>query len=183
MMHDNFEQFFEENKARIHYQIRRLNIPPRFYDEFYSEGLVALWNGYGNFKPGKGNIGTFLNYQIRFRLIDHLRKRVRYDEKVDMYKQHALTEMFDGNHFRKDRLPLISSAGLPLSNEPFWEEIRRYLTEKQWTWVKYFIIADLSIKEIAEIEGVTTTAVKSWGQEVRRKLRHESIRRRLIELL
>lgn len=183
MRNENFDQFFREHEARIHFQIRRLRIPEYLYEEFYSVGLVALWNGYENFKPGKGNIGTYLNYQIRFRLIDHLRKSVRDDEKVEMYRQHALTELFDGNHFRKDRLPLISSTGLPLSNEPFWEEVRRHLTEKQWKWVKYFIIADLSIKEIAEIEGVAPSAVKSWGQEVRRKLRSEATRKRLIELL
>jgi len=38
--------------------------------------------------------------------------------------------MGDGNHFRKDHLLLISSLGLPLTNEAFWEDIRRLLADK-----------------------------------------------------
>lgn len=40
----------------------------------------------------------------------------------------------------------------------------------------YFIIVDLSVKEIMELEGVTANAVKGWGRAVRDKLRQEGIR-------
>lgn len=34
-----------------------------------------------------------------------------------------------------------------------------------------------------EIEDVSADAVKSWGREVRRKLRNEDVKRRLMDLL
>lgn len=76
-MEEDFNLFFQTNESRIHYQIQRLRIPRNLYEEFYAEGIVALWHAYKHYKPGKGNIGTFLNYQIRFRLIDLIRKKAR----------------------------------------------------------------------------------------------------------
>jgi len=61
--------------------------------------------------------------------------------------------------------------------------VRKVLSEKQWKCVQNFIIADLTVKEIMEIEDVSASAVKSWGREVRKKLRDENVRRRLEELM
>jgi len=57
--------------------------------------------------------------------------------------------------------------------EEFWRDVRSRLSEKQWKWVEYVVIADLSVKEVMEIEDVTADAVKGWGREVRRKLGDE----------
>lgn len=182
-MEKDFDAFFKANEGRIHYQIKRLGISQNLYSEFYSEGIIALWQAYKNYQPEKGNIGTFLNYQIRFRLIDLLRKKIRREEVTEQAIQEEETKIDDGNRHKTSGLPLVNPKGIPLANDEFWQEVRKHLTDKQWKWVKYFIIADLSIKEITEIEGVSATAVKSWGREVRRKLRKEDVRKRLEELL
>ncbi|WP_296361118.1 sigma factor-like helix-turn-helix DNA-binding protein [Virgibacillus sp.] len=44
------------------------------------------------------------------------------------------------------------------------------LSKNQWTWLKLFIIEDMTTKAIAEREGVSVDAVKSWGKEARKKL-------------
>ena len=64
-----------------------------------------------------------------------------------------------------------------------WYEIKAQLTEKEWQWVKYFIIADLTVKEIMEIENITANAVKGWGQSVRRKLRNDKTKQLLIDFI
>jgi len=145
------------------------------YDEFYAEGIVALWQAYQKYLPEKGNIGTYLNYQIRFRLIDLLRKKIRYAEVVDEYVEKKKRTLNQGNYHRRPKIPLVDPYEIPLENEAFWKEVRKPLTEKQWKWVKYFIIADLTVQEIMEIEGVSADAVKGWGREVRRKLRNEPL--------
>lgn len=40
-----FEDIFKQNERRIHYHIHRLNIRDS-QQEFYQEGLVAMWNAY-----------------------------------------------------------------------------------------------------------------------------------------
>src|SRR5699024_5816204 len=46
MAYDNFELFFKANQNRIHYQIHRLNVRYDWRDEFFTEGIVALWTAY-----------------------------------------------------------------------------------------------------------------------------------------
>src|SRR5699024_8238345 len=122
-------------------------------------------------------------YRIRFRLIDLLRKKIRHEEVMEQAIQEEIPAIDDGNRHRTSGIPLVSSKGLPLANDAFWTEVKKHLSDKQWKWVKYFIIADLTIKEITEIENVSAAAVKSWGREARRKLRDEDVRKRLEELM
>lgn len=39
-----------------------------------------LWDAYRDFDEVRGNLGTFINYKIRFRLIELLRKKLRCQE-------------------------------------------------------------------------------------------------------
>src|SRR5699024_3308126 len=115
--------------------------------------------------------------------IDLIRKNNRRTENEEKFIERVKVTLDDGNRHRASRRPIMQVTKLPLSNEPFWDEVKSHLTERQWKWVKYFIIAELTIKEIMEIEDVTADAVKGWGQAVRQKLRNEKIFERLRELL
>lgn len=77
----DFETFFKSNERRIHYQIHRLGISDDWYEDFYSEGILALWRAYEEYDEVKGDIGTFINFRIRYRLLDLLRKKIREQEK------------------------------------------------------------------------------------------------------
>ena len=188
MKDENFEQFFKANENRIHYQINRLNIYPSWRSEFYTEGIVALWQAYKAFDESKGNIGTFLNYRIRFRLIDLLRKKTRELEHDQQLIEEQTKNMTTGTKVRHTEAPLPPVTKMPIQADEkekalFWESIQDQLTEKQWKWVQYFIIADLSVKEIMELENVTADAVKNWGRAARRKLKRDDVKQALLHII
>ncbi len=182
-MGKDFEPFFKANERRIHFQIHRLGISANWYDEFYSEGVIALWQAYKDFDATRGtNIGTFINFRIRYRLVDLLRKKLRDEEVMAEVINEKVIEIDTGNRHVRTGMPIVNMNGVDGAgnhNDAFWREVRRHLSEKQWKWVVYFIIADLSVKEIMELEGVTADAVKGWGKAVRSKLRKEEVRKRL----
>lgn len=182
-MNQDFDQFFQANERRIHYQIHRLGITGEWYEEFYTEGIYALWKAYQDFDAMKGNLGTFLNYRIRYQLIDIIRKKKREEDILEASIQKSIPKINDGNRKRSSNTYLVNVSDITLQDTQFWDFIREQLTENQWKWVQYFIIADLSIREIMEIEDVSADAVKGWGQAVRRKLRHNQIRQALDKLL
>ena len=180
-----FEKFLSVHGDRVHYMIHRLGVSKDWYDEFYAEGIVALWQAFCDYDEvlGKGNVGTFLNYRIRFRLIDLLRKKLREAEADQEAAMKLMREELRGNRHRGTDRELVDAGGVVVSDGAFWDEVRSLLTEKQWLWVHYFIICDLSVKEIMEIEGVSADTVKNWGRGVRARLRDEEVRRRLLELV
>ncbi len=45
-MKDDFNEFFQTHERRIYYQMQRLRIPRDLYEEFYAEGILALWQAY-----------------------------------------------------------------------------------------------------------------------------------------
>lgn len=167
-----FEEIFEQNKRRIHYYINRLNIRDS-HQEFYAEGLVAMWNAYEKYQPDKGPMATYFNFTIRNRMIDLMRKQNKELENADLYLKEQKTELDEGNTYRQSgaSYPVMKVAEAPLYDYDFWQKVREQLSGNQWKWVKYFVIEDMPVREIAEQECVSVEAVKSWGKEVRRKLR------------
>lgn len=177
----DFDVFFRENERRIHYQIHRLGIKGDWYADFYSEGIVALWEAHRKYDLSKNvELGTFVNYTIRYRLLDLFRKKLREQEKKEQLMEEKGRLLDDGNRHRGTGNPLVNMEGILLRDDSFWEDVRGRLTENQWKWVHYFIIAGMSVKEIMELEGVSADAVKGWGREARKKLRTEELRRRLV---
>lgn len=182
-MNQAFEAFFKANEGRIHFQIKNLGISRSWYSEFYTEGIFALWQAYRDFDPKLGGISTYLNYCIRYRLIDLIRKKEREQVRDNMYEEQQKINQTNGTYYSQRKTPMPSLPSLKVKDTSFWHDIRTQLTDNQWKWVKYFIIADLSVKEIMEIENVSADAVKGWGQAVRKKLRNNEMKRKLKEVL
>lgn len=167
-----FEEVFEQNEKRIHYHIHRLGIrDPN--QEFYSEGLYTMWLAYQKYNPNKGPLGTYFNYTIRNRLIDMLRKETREQEKK-AYVEEKEKQRMDGAA-EEQKCAAGKTPGSDVEVREMWQEVKAQLTAKQWDWVYYYIIQDMSLKEIAEKKGVSVEAVKSWGKEARKKLRMGNI--------
>lgn len=163
-----FEEVFEQNEKRIHYHIHRLGIrDPN--QEFYAEGLYTMWLAYQKYNPNKGPLGTYFNYTIRNRLIDMLRKETREQEKK-AYVEEKEKQRMDGAA-EEQKCATGKTPGSDVEVSEMWQEVKAQLTAKQWDWVYYYIIQDMSLKEIAEKKGVSVEAVKSWGKEARKKLR------------
>src|SRR5699024_8225269 len=163
--------------------IRGLGIPVNLHDEFYIVVIVALWKAYQELDASEGHPGTFLKYRIRFRLIDLLRKKKRDEEKEEAFMQNSNTELTNAARHRHSNTPLVEIPDIPVSYAALWHNIHQQLTTNQWKWVYYFIIADLSIKEIMEIENVTADAVKGWGRSAKKKLRNETTRNAILDHL
>ncbi|WP_156290681.1 sigma-70 family RNA polymerase sigma factor [Oceanobacillus salinisoli] len=165
-----FEEIFKQNENRIHFHIHQLGIrdPAR---EFYTEGLYAMWLAYKKYEPEKGPLSTYFNYTIRNRLIDLLRKKLTDEQQQDDYIQKEKSTLSNGNHYGDSKLPVMDWSDIKVEDEKLWEQAFSKLSEKQRKWVYYYIIRDMSLKEIAKQEGTSVEAVKDWGKQARKKLK------------
>ena len=169
---DLFEDIYEQNKKRIHYQIHKLGIQDTHH-EFYTEGIYAMWNAHKKYEPTKGPMGTYFNYHIRYRLLDMLRRKTTELNKADRITQLKQSEIDHGHKHTTSKQPLVHKTEITPSDTTFWTFIRSRLTHNQWKWVDNYIIQGMSQKEIAEKECVTIEAVKSWAKGARNRLRLE----------
>ncbi|WP_047984284.1 sigma-70 family RNA polymerase sigma factor [Ornithinibacillus californiensis] len=169
-----FEEIFKQNEKRIHYHIHKLHIRDP-YNEFYVEGLYAMWLAYKKYQPDKGPLATYFNFAIRNRLIDTIRSKSR-DQKInEAYAQKESIDKQDGNYSTISHAPILSAKGIEIDDTEVWDEVKKILTPNQWKWVDYYIIQGLSQKEIADREGVSIDAVKSWAREARKKLQASDV--------
>ncbi|WP_010096055.1 sigma-70 family RNA polymerase sigma factor [Ornithinibacillus scapharcae] len=169
-----FEEIVKQNENRIHYQIHKLNIRDP-HNEFYVEGLYAMWIAYKNYQPDKGPLATYFNFVIRNRLIDLIRSKAREQKISDAYADKESIDKLDGNNSTASIFPLLKQEGIEIDDAKVWCEVKKILTPNQWKWVYYYVIQGFSQKEIAEQEGVSVEAVKSWSREARRKLRASKV--------
>ncbi|MBP1970758.1 RNA polymerase sigma factor (sigma-70 family) [Virgibacillus natechei] len=165
----SFEEVVEQNEARIYYQLHDLRITDH-HEEFYQEGLYAMWEAYQTYQLDKGSMGTYFNYMIRNRIIDLMRKN-RLDRDHDTFFYHEETKRYEsGNRWRDRDLPALDLMGIPIDDAYLWEQVKGMLTVNQWKWMHYYILLDMPIKEIATREGVSINAVKGWARLAKRRL-------------
>lgn len=167
-----FEEIVKQNERRIYYQIHKLNIRDP-HQEFYQEGLVAMWNAYETYRADKGPMATYFNYTIRNRLIDLIRSKAREQEKLNVYREYQQLNETSGNFYRAGSLKkrVQSQEPMLVDFEDLIKEAQQLLSTNQLKWLYCFLIQDMSIKSISKREGVSIDAVKSWGREARKKLR------------
>src|SRR5699024_904720 len=182
-MNHDFELFFKANERRIHFQIHNLSIKGDWYSEFYTEGIFALWQAYRDFDPTQGRLGTYLNYRIRYRLIDLIRKKEREHAREQAYQAQQKIEHTDGNYRRHENQSLVPLPTLKVKDTSIWHDIRSQLTENQWKWVKYISIDEMNRKERMENENDTANAVKGWRREVRKKQRNKKKKEKITDIL
>lgn len=163
-----FEDIYQQNERRIHYQIHKLNLHDP-HQEYFQEGLCAMWNAYETYNPDKGPLATYLNYTIRNRLIDLLRQQNRYTEKVQTYIQKNTTEITAPQSSDLDNHTF-------LDNPSFWKQVQSQLTINQWKWLYYAVIEGMSLKDLAAQENTSVDAVKGWTKQARKKLRNSDFR-------
>lgn len=151
-----FEVLAERYTPLIFQVIKRLQLYGD-RETFFQIGLIGLWEASTRFDPDKGvEFSTFAYSTIRGKLLDHLKKEVRYQEHCQPSGEQLFNNIADGaDYFSTDIIELYG----------------RNLTENQVKWVQGRIIEDKSYKEIAEEHGVTVESVKSWGKQAIKKLR------------
>ncbi|MFD1068226.1 RNA polymerase sigma factor [Oceanobacillus locisalsi] len=172
------EDFIEQNQRRVYYQMARLQIDEE-KEEHFQEGLVAMWRAYENYQPDKGPLATYMNFQIRNRLVDIFRKSMVEKKYFEQFDYEKKVEAKSGNYSRANGKKVsmeVQGGGDPQEmvdhkNESVFYKFTFLLTEKQKIWFRYAIIEGLSNPEIAEREKVSLEAVKSWAKSAKKKLR------------
>lgn len=127
-------------------------------DEFYQQGLIALWEAARRFDPQKGDFSNYAYTYIRGYLLTELKKQARDGER-SLYPKEEFWETVE------DRFPAC-----PLEEENLLSYCRA-LTANQKKWVLYTALHDLSIKEIADRENVSVSAVKQWRSGAKEKIK------------
>ncbi len=170
------EDFIEQNQRRVYYQMARLQIDEKEGD-YFQEGLVAMWRAYENYNPDKGPLTTYMNFQIRNRLVDVFRQSIAERKYFEQLGIQFKGEMQSGNYMDGNKIPSEKEGEsnpqkiIAQINENDFSELTAVLSEKQKVWFGYAIVEGLSNREIAEKEQVSLEAVKSWAKSAKRKLR------------
>jgi RNA polymerase sigma factor (sigma-70 family) len=154
---ESFEQLAEQYKPMIHKIINSLHIY-RNQDEFYQNGLIALWEASNRYDQSKGNFTNYAYTFIKGTLLKQLEKEFK-DQQRNICPSEEFWE-YTGE-FHSDH---------PLEAEML-QTYCEALTPNQQNWVFYTVIDDLSIKEIAEREKVSVSAVKLWRSGAKKKVR------------
>ncbi|MCT1901843.1 RNA polymerase sigma factor [Oceanobacillus sojae] len=171
------EDFIEQNQRRVYYQMARLQID-EWEGDYFQEGLVAMWRAYENYNPDKGPLTTYMNFQIRNRLVDVLRQSIVERKYFEQLGIQFKSETQSGNYMDGNILPFEREgksnplAIMAQTNESDFLKLTEVLTEKQKIWFNHAIVEGLSNQEIAEKEEVSLEAVKSWAKSAKRKLRN-----------
>jgi RNA polymerase sigma factor (sigma-70 family) len=126
--------------------------------EFYHHGLIALWEASRRFDAKKGNFTNFAYTYVKGYLLTELGKANRYEDR-SIYPVEEYWETVED---------LLQEA--PLEEEILLSYCGN-LTENQKKWVMYTGLCDFSVKEIAEIEHVSVSAVKSWRAGAKEKIK------------
>ncbi|WP_377889837.1 sigma-70 family RNA polymerase sigma factor [Alkalihalobacillus sp. R86527] len=148
-----FELLVSQYIPLIKSQIKKLNLT-RNYDQYEQFALIALWECATHYDSSKGSFSTYAYIKIRGKLIDELRKEVKFSN------QFVYSHVIDQVHSQTTR------------SDHHLLDYLSLLTEKQRKWVEFSIVEELSLKEIALKEGVSVEAVKSWRKSAIAKLRN-----------
>ncbi|MBS4212705.1 sigma-70 family RNA polymerase sigma factor [Neobacillus rhizophilus] len=156
---ESFEQLAEQYQPMIHKIIYSLHLYTN-KEEFYQHGLIALWEASQRFNPEKGNFTNYAYTFIRCRLLEELGKMARANERYVCKEGEFWGTVPDWQPNRT------------LENEILLSYCE-VLTPHQQKWLLYTIHDGLSVKEIAEKEKVSVSAVKQWRMGARGKLREQ----------
>jgi RNA polymerase sigma factor (sigma-70 family) len=154
---ETFEQLAIQFEPMIHKIIQSLHIYKN-QDQFYQTGLISLWEASKSFDVEKGK---FSNYAYTY-----IKGKIQSEMSGD-------NKLLDKNIYPKEEYwDTIEDqdSGRPLEVELLLSYCKD-LTKKETKWVLSTFIDSLTVREIAESENVTVSAVKQWRSGAIGKLR------------
>jgi RNA polymerase sigma factor (sigma-70 family) len=158
---EDFEQLAKLYEPMIHKVIRSLNIYKNQEDYFHI-GLVGLWEAAEAFNPQKGEFTNYAYSYVKGQILNEMNRNNRFEERSFHPKEEYWESVEETN------------ADHPLELD-FLLSYCEGLTEKETKWVIYTCIDFLSIREIAEKENVSLSAVKQWRSGAKKKLKEQLI--------
>lgn len=156
---EGFEQLAKQYEPMIHKIIRSLNIYKNKEDYFHI-GLVGLWEAAEAFDPEKGEFNNYAYSYVKGQILNEMNRNNRFEER----SIHPKEEYWDSVEETQPDQPLELEFLLSYCQE---------LTEKETKWVIYTCLDFLSVREIAEKENVSMSAVKQWRSGAKKKLKEQ----------
>lgn len=156
----DFQEVLSQNENIIYYLIKKYGIrdPDQ---EFYQEGLIALWKAMDNYDASRGKFSSYAYFLIEKSFLTVIRARNRHTEKQEAY----ITAI------SRERTNLIAELeDEPVIDPYLLDQIKQNLTEKQMTWFTLAVLNERSYKDIAKQEKVTEDAVKNWARLAKPKI-------------
>ncbi|GAM14752.1 sigma-70 family RNA polymerase sigma factor [Mesobacillus selenatarsenatis] len=158
---ESFEQLSRQYEPMIHKIISSLNIYKNKEDYFHT-GLVGLWEAAEAFDPEKGDFTNYAYSYIKGQILNEMNRNNRFEERSVYPKEEYWETVEEPN------------AKYPLELD-FLLSYCEDLTEKETKWVIYTCVHFLSVREIAEKENVSLSAVKQWRSGAKKKLKEQMI--------
>ncbi|MFT8319728.1 MAG: sigma-70 family RNA polymerase sigma factor [Bacillus sp. (in: firmicutes)] len=143
----SFEELVEQYTPMIQHMIKKLSIFKN-KGEFFQIGLISIWEASHTFQPEKGKYSSYLYRHMWGRFVDELKKQSKEEARYI--------------HPEEEFWLMVESPSLYSEEEYSIRQLCKPLTECQTKWVIYTMIQQMTVKEIAEKEKVTPSAVKGW---------------------
>ncbi|WP_442598754.1 sigma-70 family RNA polymerase sigma factor [Neobacillus sp. D3-1R] len=153
---ESFEELAVQYQPMIYKIIRSLSLYKN-KDEFYQIGLIALWDASKAFDANKGNFTNYAYTFIKGRILTDLNKTKKLEER-NIYPEEEFWEMIPNSEQENPMEELLLESHC------------HTLTPHQRKWLYYTCVDQLTVKEIAEKERVSISAVKNWRAGARKRL-------------
>lgn len=156
---ESFDQLALQYTPMIFKIIRSLNIYKN-KDEFYQLALIGLWEASERFDSTKGDFTSYSYSLIKGKIQNEMTKANKEAASTTTAKEEywvSIEDQFATIPFEEDTLLSYCTSSK--------------LTENQTKWILYHFLKGFNIKEIAEIEQVSLSAVKAWRTGAKEKLR------------
>lgn len=155
---ESFERIAAQYEPMIHKIMNRLRIYKN-RDEFYQLGLIALWRALKRHDPEKGPFFPYAYSFVKGKMMNELTKEANQKAqyvypKEEFWEVTAETSDLGGTELLQE---LLSTCGT--------------LSANQRKWLEYTLCDQMTVREIADKEQVTLSAVKNWRQGAREKLK------------
>lgn len=125
-------------------------------DEYYQVGLIGLWQALEKFDPAIGALEPYLYLQVRYQIMNELRRKYHQMEKeVQSEELFLFLSTDEGGHaVQTDILALLEE-----------------LHDEERQLIEYSYFYGYRVKELAEIFGVAEVTIKKRKKRVLNKLR------------
>ncbi|MDQ0229491.1 sigma-70 family RNA polymerase sigma factor [Metabacillus malikii] len=158
-MKEDFNDLYEKYMPMINHILSKLSIYKN-KEEFRQIGRIALWEASQRFDERKGKFQSYAYAFILGRIKSALTK-----ERKNIEKSLPLDDFnyVEETYYHEDFANIISKSII--------EQVSLLLSTNQKKWFEAYYLYGKSPSEIANEEGVSISAVKSWRRDTLNKLR------------
>lgn len=156
---ESFEKLSAKYEPMIYKIIHSLHIYKN-WEEYYQIGLIGLWEASTRFDPTKGDFMNYAYKIVKGKILTEMTKSNLHEER-NIYAKEEFWECIED-----------ANSAITLEDNLLLSYCET-LSKNQFKWLMYTVRYNLTVKEIAEKEGVSVSAVKAWRTGAREKIRNK----------